>query len=60
LLRNLLNFLHALADVLLELLFFVGFQFAGKVFSQVEHADQANDNEVDCHNKVEQARHDQN
>jgi hypothetical protein len=27
---------------------------------QMEHADQANDNEVDCHDKVEQARHNQN
>jgi len=32
----------------------------GEYNSQVEHADQANDNEVDCHDKVEQARHDQN
>jgi len=27
---------------------------------QMEYADQANDNEVDCHDKVEQARHNQN
>jgi toxin ParE1/3/4 len=32
----------------------------GEYNSQVEHAGQANDNEVDCHDKVEQARHDQN
>jgi hypothetical protein len=36
------------------------FEFVFSVFSQVEHADQANDNEVDCHDKVEQPRHDQN
>ena len=31
-----------------------------EVFLEVEHADQANDYEVDRHNIVEQARHDQN
>ena len=33
---------------------------AHPALSQVEHTDQANDNEVDCHDKVEQAWHDQN
>ena len=30
------------------------------VFSQVEQADQANDNEIDCHDKIKQPWHDQN